>query len=248
MGSARLAYRTLGVSGRPAHGQPQRQNSRAPGWGLSSGSARMDLCRVYSRVIAAETRLQEGFVVRSMGHLIGGTHFRGDTSLKIARAPGGTQSRSAGRSDGLFDNKATFEAFIGIRDDDAARKLLFSQRLQDLLPGLDEKSIFVSFLAGCFRSIRFGLAEANGKGEDLILSYVHEKGGYVYHSDGIFSVNFDKVRGAVEELNKEILTIETQGNKPRATKVAIDVPVDIAPTFEMLNSPIYLQAGIHMLD
>ncbi|KAL2621337.1 hypothetical protein R1flu_001542 [Riccia fluitans] len=139
---------------------------------------------------------------------------------------------------------------------------------KDLLPGLDEKSIYVSFLAGCFRSIRFGLAEAHGKGQALIFNYVLERGGYVYHPDGTFSVNFDKVRGAVEELSKEILTIEARGDKPRATKLLqtyakitpelsrsfmslennFQVPVDIAPTFETLNSPIYLRAGIHMLD
>ncbi|KAL3680481.1 hypothetical protein R1sor_023437 [Riccia sorocarpa] len=136
-----------------------------------------------------------------------------------------------------------------------------------LLPGLDEKSIYVSFLAGCFRSIRFGLNEAHGKGQALIFNYILEKGGYVCHRDGTFSVDFSKVRGAVEDLSKEILIIEAQGDKSRAVKLLqtyakitpdlsrcfksledVQVPVDIAPSFEALNSPIYLKAGTHMLD
>ncbi|BBN14597.1 isopentenyl-diphosphate Delta-isomerase [Marchantia polymorpha subsp. ruderalis] len=131
-----------------------------------------------------------------------------------------------------------------------------------VLPQGKEKAIYVSFLAGCFRSIRFGLEEAHGRGQALQFNYILDKGGFVAHEDATFSVNFDKVRGAVEDLSREILTIEAQGDKPAAlellTKYAkltpelsrafaslesVQVPVDIAPTFDTLNSAAYLNAG-----
>ncbi|ERN07090.1 nudix hydrolase 3 isoform X1 [Amborella trichopoda] len=111
--------------------------------------------------------------------------------------------------------------------------------------------MYVSFLAGCFRSVRFGLDEAHGKGQALIFNYILEKGGFVMDTNGAFSVDFSKVEGAVESLSREILTIQAQGDKPAAASLLdkygqlaqplsqaldklekIQVPVDIAPKFE----------------
>ncbi|KAK8497781.1 hypothetical protein V6N13_084764 [Hibiscus sabdariffa] len=119
-----------------------------------------------------------------------------------------------------------------------------------LLPSNLEKSMYVSFLAGCFRSVRFGLEEAHGKGQALIFNWLLEKEAFVFHPDETFSVNFDKVDEAVESLSRAILTIQAKGEKEGASlllqkyctitqplKVAlqklesIHVPVDIAPTF-----------------
>lgn len=116
------------------------------------------------------------------------------------------------------------------------------------------KSMYVSFLAGCFRSIRFGLQEAHGKGQALQFNWIYEKGGFVMHSNGSFSVDFTKVQGAVESLSREIMTIQAKGDKP-AAKLFLDkyattthplqqalskletiqVPVDIAPSFTIIN-------------
>ncbi|KAJ3695423.1 hypothetical protein LUZ60_000800 [Juncus effusus] len=124
-----------------------------------------------------------------------------------------------------------------------------------LLPKSLLKSMYVSFLAGCFRSIRFGLEEAHGKGQALQFNWLCEKGGFVLHSNGAFSVDFTKVEEAVESLSREILTIQANGNKSGAKsllqsyaimtqplKSALDklenvqVPVDIAPVFTVGNS------------
>ncbi|XP_066333072.1 nudix hydrolase 3-like [Miscanthus floridulus] len=123
-----------------------------------------------------------------------------------------------------------------------------------LLPKSLSQSMYVSFLAGCFRSIRFGLEEAHGKGQALQFNWLYEKGALVLHSDGKFSVDFTKVEEAVESLSREILTIQAKGDKPsaqsllqsRATltqplRVALEkiehmqVPVDIAPIFSTAN-------------
>ncbi|XP_059641061.1 nudix hydrolase 3 isoform X2 [Cornus florida] len=121
---------------------------------------------------------------------------------------------------------------------------------QDLLPKDLVKSMYVSFLAGCFRSVRFGLEEAHGKGQALQFNWLFEKGAFILHPDETFSVDFAKVEGVVESLSREILTIQAKGDKDaakrlldeyckltRPLKVALEklekiqVPVDIAPEF-----------------
>ncbi|KAK1289822.1 Nudix hydrolase 3 [Acorus calamus] len=125
---------------------------------------------------------------------------------------------------------------------------------QDLLPKSLVKSMYVSFLAGCFRSIRFGLEEAHGKGQALQFNYLFEKGAFCLNSDGTFSVDFSKVEGAVESLSREILTIQAKGDKAAAKSLLdeyakmtepladalgklerVEVPVDIAPVFGVVS-------------
>ncbi|KAI3437176.1 uncharacterized protein J3R85_005602, partial [Psidium guajava] len=125
---------------------------------------------------------------------------------------------------------------------------------KDLLPKDLVKSMYVSFLAGCFRSVRFGLKEAHGKGQALQFNWLFEKGAFVLHHDETFSVDFTKVEGAVESLSREILTIQAKGDKPAARSLMdryctmtdplkaalqrlenIQVPVDIAPIFPIAD-------------
>ncbi|KAA3478664.1 nudix hydrolase 3 isoform X1 [Gossypium australe] len=86
-----------------------------------------------------------------------------------------------------------------------------------LLPTSLEKSMYVSFLAGCFRSVRFGLEEAHGKGQALQFNWLLEKEAFVFHPNETFSVNFDKVEEAVESLSRTILTIQAKGDKEGAS-------------------------------
>ncbi|KAI5656575.1 hypothetical protein M9H77_25368 [Catharanthus roseus] len=116
------------------------------------------------------------------------------------------------------------------------------------------RSMYVSFLAGCFRSVRFGLEEAHGRGQALQFNYLFEKGAIVLQSDEMFSVNFDKVEGVVESLSREILTIQAKGDKKAAKTILdkycvmspplkdalkklelIQVPVDIVPEFPIAD-------------
>nr|KAJ0188674.1 hypothetical protein LSAT_V11C900474230 [Lactuca sativa] len=125
---------------------------------------------------------------------------------------------------------------------------------KDIFPKTLVKSIFVSFLAICFRTVRFGLTEAHGKGQALQFNWLLEKGAYVLHPDDTFSVDFDKIEGAVEGLSREILTIQAKGDKDSAQKLLekygqmtqplntalgklaiVEVPVDIAPNFPVVT-------------
>jgi len=115
-----------------------------------------------------------------------------------------------------------------------------------------EKTYYVTFLAGAFRSIRFGLEEAHGKGQALQLNFLLEKGAFYMDENGRYGVDFDKVSGAVEELANKIMVIQAEGDKESAKllfdtygkktesldqtlKKLIDLPTDIFPQFSNLK-------------
>jgi hypothetical protein len=79
--------------------------------------------------------------------------------------------------------------------------------------------LYTTFLASAFRSLRFGLTEAHGKGMALQFNYITEKGGFVANADGTFAVNFAKIKGAVRDLTHDLLTIEAQGDYAAAKKM-----------------------------
>jgi len=111
-----------------------------------------------------------------------------------------------------------------------------------------ERSIYTTFLASCFRSIRFGITEAHGKGIAVQLNYLLDQGGFAVSSDGTFAVNHDKIQEGVAALTREIMTIQALGDYDKAKELgdrlgvvrppvqaALDrlaaVPVDIEPRF-----------------
>jgi len=116
------------------------------------------------------------------------------------------------------------------------------------VPAAIGQSMYTTFLASAFRSIRFGLTEAHGKGIALQLNYLLDHGGFIVNSDGTFSVVDAKIKDAVTALTHDLLTIEAEGNyagaqdllkkfvvvRPEVQKVLDKlqkVPVDIEPRF-----------------
>ena len=112
-----------------------------------------------------------------------------------------------------------------------------------------ERQLYTTFLASAFRSLRFGLTEAHGKGMALQFNYLADKGAFVANSDGTYTVDMAKVKGGVRDLCHDLLTIEAQGDYAAAKKMldtlgvvrpgmqhAIDglksIPTDINPTNE----------------
>jgi len=117
-----------------------------------------------------------------------------------------------------------------------------------VLPKELERTMYATFLASSFRSIRFGVNEAHGRGVALQLNWFLDEGGVVVGKDGRFSVVDGKIRGAVESLSREILAIQASGDAARANalldRMAVvrppvakvlerlqPIPVDIAPRF-----------------
>jgi hypothetical protein len=110
------------------------------------------------------------------------------------------------------------------------------------------QSMYTTFLASAFRSIRFGLAEAHGKGIALQLNYLIDHGAAVVNPDGTFSVVDAKIKDAVAALTHDLMTLEAEGNytgardllnkmvvvRPEVQRVLDklkNVPVDIEPNF-----------------
>lgn len=118
-------------------------------------------------------------------------------------------------------------------------------------PKESENEILVTFLAGAFRSMRFGIGEAHGGGNAIIYNFLLEKGGYVFdEKTQKVKVDFNKIHSALKDLANLVLTIQAEGNyqgaKDLIAKYAVNsrtiellrkklekLPVDIKPVFEI---------------
>ncbi|MDP3720591.1 MAG: hypothetical protein Q8T13_22740 [Acidobacteriota bacterium] len=111
-----------------------------------------------------------------------------------------------------------------------------------------EQTMYTTFLASAFRSLRFGINEAHGRGQAIQLNYLLDRGGFTVNADGTFAVDTAKIRDAVTALTGEIMTLQAEGSYAKAkqmidtlgvlrppTKAVLDkltaVPVDIEPRF-----------------
>jgi hypothetical protein len=72
---------------------------------------------------------------------------------------------------------------------------------------------YVTFLAGIFRSVRFGASSAHGKANMVRFNFFKELGAFSRHEKtGLYRVNFDAMTVAMNELSKLILTLQGDGN------------------------------------
>ncbi len=78
---------------------------------------------------------------------------------------------------------------------------------------------YTTFLAGIFRSIRFGASSAHGKANLIRFNYFKEKGAFTVDSAGRYSVNFDAMQDAVNSLSDLIITIQGDGDYQKANEV-----------------------------
>ena len=127
-----------------------------------------------------------------------------------------------------------------------------AMKLQQVLDVKDksaaERKLYNTYLASSFRTLRFGIHEAHGKGMAIQMNWLLDKGAFVVKPDGTFAVDFSKIKDAVRSLDHEFLTLEATGDYAGAKKLitemavlrppvkkAIDgltaLPTDIAPHF-----------------
>jgi hypothetical protein len=115
-----------------------------------------------------------------------------------------------------------------------------------------DRTMYTTYLASMFRSIRFGINEAHGRGVALQLNYFLDNGGVMVAADGTFTVDAPRIRQNVVDLTRDIMTIQAVGDYAAAKQmidklVSIrppvqvvldrlkDVPVDIEPRFVTAN-------------
>lgn len=71
---------------------------------------------------------------------------------------------------------------------------------------------YVTFLAGIFRSCRFGAASAHGKANMVRFYFFQENGAFTRNADGTYSVNFEKMKEAVKLSSQQILKLQGDGD------------------------------------
>jgi len=111
-----------------------------------------------------------------------------------------------------------------------------------------EQTMYTTYLASMFRSIRFGLNEAHGRGVAIQLNYFLDHGGVTVASDGTFAVDATRIKQNIIDLTHDLMTLEAVGGyaeakqlmatmgiiRPQTQRVLdrlTNVPVDIEPRF-----------------
>jgi hypothetical protein len=98
-----------------------------------------------------------------------------------------------------------------------ALEYLFDHKLMD--GPKYERPLYTTYLASAFRSVRFGVTEAHGKGMALQFNYLLAKGAFTVRADGTFAVDVAKMKDGVRDLTHDLLTIEAEGNYAAAKKM-----------------------------
>jgi len=110
------------------------------------------------------------------------------------------------------------------------------------------RTMYTTFLASAFRSIRFGISEAHGRGIAIQMNYLLDHGAFRVNPDHTFAVDDAKMAEAVTSLTREIMSLQAEGSYEKAkglieklgvvrpqVQTVLDrlaaVPVDIEPKF-----------------
>ena len=116
----------------------------------------------------------------------------------------------------------------------------------DALPKERLEEYYASYVAGIFRTVRFGTAEAHGRAEMMEFNVLSEHGAIVRDASGRYAIDYAKMPDALAALAQELLEIEASGDRARAEawfakyehmpaelrtalEAVKDVPVDIDP-------------------
>jgi len=120
-----------------------------------------------------------------------------------------------------------------------------------IIPKGMERTLYITYLASMFRSVRFGIKEAHGRGVAMQFNYLSDEGAIKFNEKtGTFSIDNSKIKQAVTKLTRDLLTLEAEGSYDKAKaildKYAVirppmqqafdklkDVPVDIEPVFPL---------------
>jgi hypothetical protein len=79
---------------------------------------------------------------------------------------------------------------------------------------------YVTFMAGIFRSVRFGAASAHGKSNMIRFYYFQEAGAFTRdEATGTYRVDFEKMKEAMTNLTREIITIQAYGDYEKSSKL-----------------------------
>ena len=167
---------------------------------------------------------------------------------EICHALGPAYARtSAGQADIRESIGPTFSGLEEAKADIVGLLALNWLMEKGVLPKEQAQQFYASHVAGIFRTVRFGVAEAHGRAEMMEFNYFAEQGAIARDPrTGKYAIDFTKMEQAIATLAKELLEIEATGDRNRAEqwfkkydsmpaelKSALanvkDVPVDVDP-------------------
>ena len=76
----------------------------------------------------------------------------------------------------------------------------------------DINDYIVTFMAGIFRSVRFGASSAHGKANMIRFNFFDDMNAFTRNANGTYTVNFDNFQKAMDALSKKILILQGDGD------------------------------------
>ena len=117
------------------------------------------------------------------------------------------------------------------------------------MPKEKRAEYYASYVGGILRTVRFGIAEAHGRGEMMEFNYLVENGAMARDpASGRYAINMDRMPGVIASLAHELLEMEANGDRTRveawfgkyervpddlakSLAAVSDIPVDVDPVF-----------------
>jgi hypothetical protein len=116
---------------------------------------------------------------------------------------------------------------------------------------------YVTFMAGIFRSVRFGAASAHGKANMIRFNYFKEMNAFIYNPEtGKYKVDFENIEKAMNSLSEKILVLQGDGNYDAVNEFVnayANIPSDLRKDLDILSEkkiPVDIQfiQGVEVLD
>ena len=125
--------------------------------------------------------------------------------------------------------------------------ILYAQD-KKLLTSFEEQQLFATYAGLMFRSMRFGIDQAHGRGNAIQWNWMREKGAITPTVSGRYTIDIAKMKAETRALATELLMIQATGDFDRAQRLLdrygvetaeiesvnsrlADIPVDITPVF-----------------
>ncbi len=96
---------------------------------------------------------------------------------------------------------------------------------------------YITFMAGIFRSVRFGASSAHGKANMIRFNFFKEQGAFSKNEQGLYKVNMDKMATAMKNLSNLILTLQGDGDYQKVDQLIAthgDIKAELKADLEKL--------------
>jgi hypothetical protein len=168
--------------------------------------------------------------------------------LSHGLGPGMIRQPNGERTDVRFLLKDTYSSIEECKADVLGVWNILYAMKNNLISAFNEQQLFATYAGLHFRSMRFGIDEAHGRGTAVQWNWLRERGAIKPNADGTFHVDFEKMHDGIQSLATELLTLQATGDYDRAKRLLDkygvstpeiesvtarlkDIPVDITPVF-----------------